>query len=138
MPYRGVSKRLSFHHNLGNGLFPLEIYRTTNPEFFPLIGGERFLPKSVERHKWQPCFTNPAVVSEAVNNITEYFDKHPEAVSFSLGINDTGADRWCQCGNRSQAGDGFFRLPGNSRPKSGVTAENGGQERIARANRASM
>jgi len=103
MPFRGVSKRLSFHHNLEGGLFPLETYRKTNPEFFPLIDGKRFLPKNVERHKWQPCFTDPAVVTEAVKNITEYFDKNPEAVSYSLGINDTGPDRWCQCeGCRAQ------------------------------------
>jgi len=97
MPFRGVGKRMSFHHNLARKLFPTEIYKKKRPEFFPLIGGKRLLPRWVERHKWQPCFSSPGVLAEAVKNITRYFDKNPAAATFSLGINDTGADRWCQC-----------------------------------------
>ena len=92
-------QRLEFHHNMARKLFPWETYKKTHPDFFPLIDGKRFLPKAIQRHKWQPCFSNPATVIEAVKNITAYFDEHPNATSYSLGVNDTHADHWCTCEN---------------------------------------
>lgn len=92
--------RISFHHNLIN-LFPPAQYTQTHPEFFPIINGQRRLPKP-EEHGWQPCFTAPGLVEEAVKNISAYFDQHPDATSYSLGVNDSSGH--CQC-DRCRAAD---------------------------------
>lgn len=84
--------RVSFHHNLRN-LFPWEKYTETHPEFYPIIGGERLIPQREEG--WQPCFTAPGIVEEAVKNIVEFFDRNPGATSYSLGMNDNR--NFCQC-----------------------------------------
>ena len=86
--------RVSFHHNLLH-LFPPETYTKTHPEFFPIHGGERFLPETNATHHWQPCFTAPGIVEEAVKNISAYFDTHPDAASYSLGANDSSG--YCEC-----------------------------------------
>ncbi len=84
---------LNFSHNLLN-LFPPEEYVKTHPEFFPLINGNRFLPSGIT-HKWQPCFSAPGIIEEAIKNICDYFFKHPEETSYSLGINDSFSH--CEC-----------------------------------------
>jgi len=86
--------RIAFHHNLLE-LFPPETYTLTHPEFFPLRGEERFLPPTNDTHSWQPCFTAPGIVDEAIANIVDYFDRHPDVPSYSLGVNDSGGH--CQC-----------------------------------------
>ena len=85
-----------FHHEFIR-LFPPEQYAQTHPEFFPLIDGKRQIPRGRTDYKWQPCFSSPAVVEEAVRNISRYFEENPSAPSYSLGINDTRGEYWCQC-----------------------------------------
>lgn len=85
--------QIKLHHNLLN-LFPPATYAKTHPEFFPVIRGNRFLPK-VGVEGWQPCFSAPGIVGEAIKNICDYFAKHPEATSYSLGVND--ASGYCEC-----------------------------------------
>ncbi|UCH35748.1 MAG: DUF4838 domain-containing protein [Armatimonadota bacterium] len=89
-----MNGRVSFHHNLVQ-LFPPETYMKTHPEFFPIHDGKRFLPPTNDTHGWQPCFTAPGIVEEAVKNIVRYFDEHPEAQSSSLGVNDSSGH--CEC-----------------------------------------
>ena len=87
--------RVSFHHYLIQ-LFPPETYTKTHPEFFPMKDGKtRFLPATNSTHAWQPCFTAPGLVEEAVKNICQYFKDHPEATSYSLGTNDSSG--YCRC-----------------------------------------
>jgi len=86
--------RVEFHHNLLR-LFPPETYTKTHPEFFPIRGGKRYLPASNATHGWQPCFSAPGLVAEAVKNIKAYFAEHPDATSYSLGVNDSAGH--CQC-----------------------------------------
>jgi len=86
--------RVHFHHNLVN-LFPPEKYTRTHPEFFPIRDGKRYLPKNSGVHGWQPCFSAPGIVDEAIKNICQYFHDHPEAASYSLGVNDSSGH--CQC-----------------------------------------
>jgi hypothetical protein len=88
--------RVSFHHYLLH-VFPPETYTKTHPEFFPIIDGERFLPATNNTHHWQPCFTAPGIVEEAVKNITAYFDANPGVTSYSLGTNDSSG--FCECEN---------------------------------------
>ena len=85
---------IKFHHNLAN-LFPVEIYAKSHPEFFPVINGKRFIPKPGEKSRWQPCFSAPGLVDEAVKRIINYFEKNPDEISFSLGVNDNGG--YCNC-----------------------------------------
>ena len=85
---------INFHHNLSK-LFPPEKYYKSHPEFFPLINGKRYLPKSNNDDNWQPCFSAPGLKEEAVKNIISYFSQNPEKISFSIGINDSS--RHCQC-----------------------------------------
>ena len=100
--------RVSFHHNLLR-LFPPETYTKTHPEFFPIQHGKRFLPPTNDTHHWQPCFTAPGIVEEAVANITRYFDENPEATSYSLGTNDSSGYCECdQCKARISGGKNFL------------------------------
>ena len=89
---------VNFQENLLN-VVPPEKYVDTNPEFFPIRNGKRFLPRGVEIHQrgWQPCFTAEGLVEAAAETICEYFAKHPEATSYSLGVNDRSGH--CQCDN---------------------------------------
>ena len=86
--------RVSFHHNLLR-LLPPETYTEAHPEWFPMQNGERFLPATNDTHRWQPCFTAPGLVEEAVKNITQYFRDNPDVPSYSLGTNDSSG--YCQC-----------------------------------------
>ena len=86
--------RVKFHHNLIR-LFPPETYTKTQPQFFPVHGGKRFLPPSNTTHGWQPCYSAPGLVEEAVRNIARTFDRNPDAPSYSLGANDSSG--YCQC-----------------------------------------
>ena len=85
---------ISFHHNLLR-LFPVETYRKTHPEFYPIRDGKRYFPPTNRAEGWQPCFTAEGIVEEAIKNIVVYFDEHPDRSSYSLGLNDSGGH--CQC-----------------------------------------
>lgn len=88
--------RVSFHHNLIH-IFPPETYTQSHPEYFPIQAGqtERFLPPTNETHGWQPCFTAPGIIDEAVRQIDEAFAGNPDLTSFSLGVNDSSG--YCAC-----------------------------------------
>jgi len=74
--------KIKFEHNLFN-LLPPSKYLETNPEFYP-EGAELSLD-----YTWQPCFKAEGIVDESIKVINAYFDEHPEATSYSVGINDT-------------------------------------------------
>ncbi|MFO8012064.1 MAG: DUF4838 domain-containing protein [Phycisphaerae bacterium] len=86
--------RVAFHHNLWRVIPPKE-YGKTHPHFYPVHDGERFVPPPGEHAHWQPCFTAEGLVEEAAKNIIAYFDAHPDADSFSLGVNDSSGH--CEC-----------------------------------------
>ncbi|NLF69982.1 MAG: DUF4838 domain-containing protein [Candidatus Anammoximicrobium sp.] len=89
-----LHSRIEFHHQL-YGLFPRSDIQK-HPDFFPLRNGERYLPPPDRYHAgWQPCFTAPGIVDAAVERIAAFFDAHPEAESYSLGVTDSGGH--CQC-----------------------------------------
>ncbi|RAV21668.1 hypothetical protein DQG23_10475 [Paenibacillus contaminans] len=73
--------RVEFKHHLFN-LFPPGKYKFTHPQYYPSGADLNDI------HGWQPCFSAPGIVEEAVANIIAYFDAHPEATSYSLGMND--------------------------------------------------
>jgi len=86
--------RVSFHHNLQKLIAP-EKYARTHPEFFPIRGGKRYIPPDSNTHGWQPCFSAAGIVEAAVEEICRYFDAHPDATSYSLGVVDSSGH--CEC-----------------------------------------
>lgn len=86
--------RVEFHHNLQRLIAP-EKYARTHPEFFPIRGGQRYIPPDSNTHGWQPCFSAPGLAEEAAKTICAYFDEHPEAESYSLGVVDSSGH--CEC-----------------------------------------
>lgn len=102
---------LKFSHNLAN-LFPSEKYALTHPEFYPIIKGKRFIPPAGEKTRWQPCFSAPGIVEEAVKSIVEYFEKNPVETSYSLGVNDMNGFCECkECLARNTRGKNFLGYP---------------------------
>ena len=85
----------SFANNIYR-VFPPQQYAKTHPEYYPLVNGERYLPAPGEV-KWRPCESNPEVQRILVEYIRNYFDKNPDADSFSLGLDDVF--HVCYCAN---------------------------------------
>ncbi|MGC9317873.1 MAG: DUF4838 domain-containing protein [Armatimonadota bacterium] len=89
-----LHSRVEFHHQLYK-LFPHSDVEE-HPEFFPIRDGERYFPPPDTHHtRWQPCFTAPGIVETAAQRIIEYFNEHPEAQSYSLGVTDSSGH--CEC-----------------------------------------
>ena len=86
--------RIQFHHNLWR-VIPPKTYAKTHPHFYPVRDGKRFVPPAGEHAHWQPCFTAEGLVDVAAENICRWFAEHPDADSFSLGVNDSSGH--CQC-----------------------------------------
>lgn len=89
--YNRARGRIAFHHNLVR-LFPVSKFGKAHPEFYPVINGKRYIPVSNDDENWQPNLTAPGIVEAAVQQIEEYFEKNPQATSYSLGMNDS--DHW--------------------------------------------
>ncbi len=91
-----MQRRFRFHHNLGKIIIPSK-YGKDHPEYFPLIKGKRYIPPSDKAHKWQPCFSNKDVVEIVAQAAIDFFKKHPNEISFHLGVND--GKGYCKCKN---------------------------------------
>jgi len=84
-------------HYLPEVAFPIDTYEKAevkpDPEIFPIQHGKRVLPwegNTRRQSHWQPRFSSPATVEEAVKNILAYMEEHPNTVGFSLAVNDGG------------------------------------------------
>ena len=94
-PRRNLCRsRYSFHHNLLHIFKVSELY-DKHPDWFPLLRGKRFRPPDDDSHAWQPCLASKEAAHYAAQKIIAHFDKHPEATSFSIGVNDSHG--YCQC-----------------------------------------
>ena len=82
--------------NFLHKIFPPERYGKTHPEYYPLINGQRYVPKPDER-AWRPCTSNPDVLRLTVEYARKWFDENPNVDSFSLGMDDIY--RLCGCPN---------------------------------------
>jgi len=78
-------------------VFPPSKYAEDHPEYFPLINGERWIPPDDSARYWRPCESNPEVLRLTVEYAREWFDAHPEANGFSVGMDDVS--HMCQCAN---------------------------------------
>lgn len=105
--------RVQFHHNLWR-LFLPEQLTAAHPEVYPVLEDKRFLPAPAPgkttaqdvraQVSWQPCFTAPGGAELAADIIRDYLGQHPEATSYSLGIND--CNRYCTCPSCMALDDG--------------------------------
>lgn len=77
-------KRYWHSHNWA-GIIPTNEVEQ-HPDWFALIDGVR---------KDQLCTTHPEVIRIAKRRVVEYFEKNPQARTFSLSPNDSG--NFCQC-----------------------------------------
>lgn len=80
-----LTPRLNVGHSMGR-IFPPSIY-DEHPEFFPLEAGERIRPPE-NAQWWQPDLGRQDVAEYAARAAESYFEAHPNAVSFGLGVND--------------------------------------------------
>ncbi len=70
-------------------LFPPSEFKQTHPEFYPIINGKRFIPSTDDKaNHWQPNFSAKGIDEVAAQKIIEFFKTHPQAISYSLGMND--------------------------------------------------
>lgn len=92
-------------HNIGKIIKP-SLYGERHPEYFPFRGGERRVPKTDRPVGFQPCMTNPKVISLCAEAATTYFDDNPDtmALSYSIGVNDWGG--YCECDECLKANGG--------------------------------
>lgn len=79
------TERVFFSHNLA-AVFPRSLY-DQHPEFFPFVAGRRPEPQ-MNPVNWNPDLARPDVAAHAAEVARDYFAAHPEASSFSLGVND--------------------------------------------------
>ena len=74
--------------------------RLDEPDIFPLIGGERYIPPVDERgriaHGWQPCVSNPRVAQIMADAIMDIFEREPERIATNLAVNDGYGDCTCE------------------------------------------
>jgi hypothetical protein len=80
-----LTPRFGFSHNLAN-VFPAELY-DRHPEYFPWVEGRRFKP-SAGSYSWNPDLGRKEVAQHAAEVAGRFFDEHPDAESFALGVND--------------------------------------------------
>ncbi len=82
---------IQFHHNLLR-IFDVTKYGETDPEVYPLIDGERYIPEP-GAYDWQPCLSNQRAVEITMDYAREQFAAGADSIS--LGINDS--QRYCEC-----------------------------------------
>jgi hypothetical protein len=82
--------------NFLNQVFPPGKYAQEHPEYYPLIGGKRWIPGKDDRY-WRPCESNPDVIRLTVEFARKWFDDRPNVDSFSLGMDDIS--HLCGCPN---------------------------------------
>jgi hypothetical protein len=71
-------------------------YGKTHPEFYPLMNGQRVIPPPGRADSApQPCLSNPGLVKAVVEFCRNSFDKNPDNLSVSIGVNDSM--EWCEC-----------------------------------------
>jgi len=73
-------------HNLTTSL-PRDVTLENHPEYYALVAGRR--------QKSQVCTTHPDVLRLITQTVNDYFDKHPEMLSYSLCPDDN--TKFCEC-----------------------------------------
>ncbi len=76
-------------------VFPADKYADEHPEYYPLIGGKRWIPADDSYRYWRPCESNPEVINATVEYARRWLDAHPTANGFSVGMDDIS--HLCHC-----------------------------------------
>ena len=100
----------AYNHNCCN-IFPIEKYAKDpwREKLMPQTSdGRRPVPAS-RYDRWQPCFSAPEAVTEAVKNICADLRRHPEVRVYSLSVNDNGG--YCRCDRCKAANGGSLDRP---------------------------
>jgi hypothetical protein len=88
-----IHSRIEFHHNISK-LVDIA-YTKSNPEYFPLIEGERRLPTRINQSNWHPCFTTNGLADALGEKLVKFFDENPGYESVSLGVSDGDGESYC-------------------------------------------
>lgn len=89
-----VYPRREYWNNLYK-VFPPSKYAAEHPEYYPMVGGKRWIPETDEEYLWFPCSSNPEVLQITIDFARKWFDANPTNDSFSLGMDDVV--RICGC-----------------------------------------
>lgn len=81
----GGNRELQFMHNM-YVLFDPQKYGASHPEYYP----NGVVPAAASKAGWQPCYSNPATIDVAANEIIAYFNANPSKSSIALSPNDSG------------------------------------------------
>lgn len=81
-------------HNMW-GAFPPDKYAQKYPEIYPLIKGERHIPKDNKDQGWNPCLTTPQLLDAAEESATAYYKANPDHLWYSFAFQDSHAV--CEC-----------------------------------------
>ena len=101
---RGKLKANNYRRMHGENMsliVPPAMFGKSNPEFFPVFNGKRYIPAASEHSFWQPCYSEPTLVPAVVDRVGQALNKQsrsPENLrlySYSLGINDSNG--FCEC-----------------------------------------
>ena len=94
-----------YNHNIWS-IFPIEKYGKEPwlSKIMPADAKGRRVKPSHREMYWQPCFSSPEAVTEAVKNISEYLRANPKDKVFSLSVNDNGG--YCKCARCKEANGG--------------------------------
>ena len=84
--HNGLGSPLRFSHNLAT-VFPPALF-DAHPGYFPLVAGSRLRPPSAGLVFWNPDLGRADTAAYAANVAAQYFQLHPQDLSFSLGVND--------------------------------------------------
>ena len=102
-------------HNVGLTVLPPSKYACARwrEKIMPLRNGKRLASPPRDTHGWQPCYSSPDAVSEAVKNISAFLAGHPGTKFFSISANDIGG--YCECSACVRANGGVRKNRYNRR-----------------------
>ncbi len=90
MRLHALDRRPISHQHTMNERFPPEKFAEKYPEIYPVIDGERYIPKPGDQ-RWQPCFSEPRLVDAAVESAAGFFAERPEVEYVTFSIQDSHA-----------------------------------------------
>jgi len=85
--HNGLNARWPHAHALLHIISPSEF--NLHPDWFPVIGRQRYRPIDANDYNWQPNLANPAVAMQAAQYAERFFQTNPTAEAVSLSVNDS-------------------------------------------------
>lgn len=102
--FGGIYKIMPFAHSL-TSFVPVKEFFESNPEYFPLINGQRIRSYS------QLCFSNEEIVDITVEKLKKMIIENPAVKIFSVSQSD--GYNWCECENCMKINDKLETLGGS-------------------------